>query len=43
MVYEAHPRRLRVETHIWQGDGFALTAARVFPRGGGTLDAGEEA
>ena len=32
-LYEAHSRRLRVETYIWHEDGWALTAERQFPRG----------
>ena len=32
-VYEVEPDALRSLTYIWRGDGWALTAARVFPRG----------
>jgi 3',5'-cyclic AMP phosphodiesterase CpdA len=32
-LYEAYPRRLRVETYIWRENGWALTAERHFPRG----------
>jgi len=32
-LYEAHERELRVETHIWQGNDWGLTATRRFPRG----------
>ena len=33
LVYSADERRIRVETFIWRGDGWDLTALRVFPRG----------
>lgn len=32
-VYEVEPDGLRVLTYIWREDGWALTAARSFPRG----------
>jgi len=36
-VYEAGERTLAVETHIWRGGDWGLTARRVFPRGLGVL------
>jgi 3',5'-cyclic AMP phosphodiesterase CpdA len=33
-VYRADERKLQVDTHIWVGDGWELTAVRTFPRGG---------
>ena len=32
-VYDVSPERLRIETSIWRGDDWALTAVREFPRG----------
>ena len=32
-VYDASARLLRIHTHIWHDDQWALTAARTFPRG----------
>ncbi|MFN2468418.1 MAG: metallophosphoesterase [Gaiellaceae bacterium] len=32
-LYEADAATLRVQTYIWRGDRWALTAVRVFPRG----------
>ena len=32
-VYEASRDSLRVQTYIWRGDDWALTATRTFPRG----------
>jgi 3',5'-cyclic AMP phosphodiesterase CpdA len=32
-VYHADERELRVETHMWVGEGWELTAVRTFPRG----------
>ena len=32
-LYEVDERRLRIETYIWRGDDWALTAERLFPRG----------
>jgi 3',5'-cyclic AMP phosphodiesterase CpdA len=32
-VYEIEPGVLRVETYVWRGDEWALTAERQFPRG----------
>ena len=36
-VYEVGERTLTVETHIWRGGDWGLTARRVFPRGFGPL------
>jgi 3',5'-cyclic AMP phosphodiesterase CpdA len=36
-VYEIGERTLTVETHIWRGGDWGLTARRVFPRGLGVL------
>jgi hypothetical protein len=36
-VYRADDRTLEVETNIWRGDAWELTAARTFPRGGQPL------
>jgi 3',5'-cyclic AMP phosphodiesterase CpdA len=33
LVYTADERRIRVETYIWRGDAWELTALRAFPRG----------
>jgi hypothetical protein len=33
LVYAADERRIRVETYIWRGDAWELTALRAFPRG----------
>jgi 3',5'-cyclic AMP phosphodiesterase CpdA len=32
-VYEARERSLRVETYVWRGEDWGLTAVREFPRG----------
>jgi 3',5'-cyclic AMP phosphodiesterase CpdA len=37
VVYRADERKLEVETYIWRGDAWELTAARTFPRGGRPL------
>jgi 3',5'-cyclic AMP phosphodiesterase CpdA len=37
-VYEIDERTLTVETHIWRGGDWGLTARRVFPRGLGVLE-----
>jgi 3',5'-cyclic AMP phosphodiesterase CpdA len=36
-VYEVGERSLTIETHIWRGTDWALTAVRTFPRGRGPL------
>jgi len=36
-VYEAGERTLTVQTHIWRGGDWGLTARRIFPRGLGPL------
>jgi len=33
LVYSADERRIRVETYIWRGEAWELSALRVFPRG----------
>ena len=33
-VYRADERKLQVDTHIWAGDTWELTAVRSFSRGG---------
>jgi len=33
LVYRVEEHALEVETHIWHGDGFRLTASRTFARG----------
>ncbi len=37
VVYRADERRIEVETYIWRGDGWELTARRSFPRGDSPL------
>jgi 3',5'-cyclic AMP phosphodiesterase CpdA len=37
-VYRADDERLEVETYIWLGDAWQLTATRTFPRGRATLE-----
>lgn len=37
VVYSADERSLTVDTYIWRGDDWGLTAVRTFPRGGGPL------
>jgi 3',5'-cyclic AMP phosphodiesterase CpdA len=32
-LYEVDDRHLRIETYVWRGDDWALTAERLFPRG----------
>jgi len=32
LVYSADERTLRVETHVWRGDGWLLAGERAFPR-----------
>jgi 3',5'-cyclic AMP phosphodiesterase CpdA len=34
VVYRADERTLQVDTHMWVGAGWELTAVRTFPRGG---------
>ena len=34
VTYRADERELQVETHMWVGDGWELTAVRTFPRDG---------
>jgi hypothetical protein len=41
-VYSFDARRIRVETYIWQGDSWGLTALRTFPRGSEPLELIEE-
>ena len=36
-VYEAGERTLTVQTHVWRGGDWGLTARRIFPRGLGPL------
>ena len=36
-LVEARPDSLRVETYVWQGDDWGLTAERALPRGHGVL------
>ena len=36
-LYEADEHEIRVETYVWRDGGWALTAARRFPRGAGAL------
>jgi 3',5'-cyclic AMP phosphodiesterase CpdA len=38
VVYAASEDRLQVETHIWRGGDWALTATRTFARGAQSLD-----
>jgi hypothetical protein len=33
MLYRTTERTITVDTHIWQGEGWELTAVRTFPRG----------
>ena len=42
LVYTADERRLHVETHIWSGESWGLTARRTFPRGTGALEPAED-
>ncbi|HEY7604825.1 MAG TPA: metallophosphoesterase [Gaiellaceae bacterium] len=37
LVYEVEPDELRVQTYIWRGGDWGLTATRRFPRGAGSL------
>ena len=39
-VYEVDDRTLTALTYLWQGDGFALRARRIFPRGRDPLPVG---
>jgi 3',5'-cyclic AMP phosphodiesterase CpdA len=39
MVYKADETTLEVDTHIWVGDAWELTAVRTFPRNGQPLQA----
>ena len=34
VVYRADERTLQVDTHMWVGSAWELTAVRTFPRGG---------
>jgi 3',5'-cyclic AMP phosphodiesterase CpdA len=41
-VYITDERQVRVETYIWRGDSWGLTAVRTFPRGSDPLEVIEE-